>query len=446
MGLARAAKAASCPPERRDVVQELVSKMGRRRASIFLGVIAGCLALAVCIPAIAQETVVEDWRATRPETTGVMLDLDPSNNVFAVGETIDSVVTRKFAPDGNLLWERVTSPPPDRARASWISTDPTGNAIVAAYEVTGARFSPAGWLVIKYSPQGNLLWQDLIPVAHGRTVRVETDDAGNAYVTGTMFRGTTVDAVTIKYAPNGTKLWTRSFNGGPYIADVPSSIAVSPDGTRIATVGRSGPAFFTVIYDAQGTVIRRNVRSDLGTAHDAAFGPQNQLYVGTSRYTQETSDQMTIVKFGAGGSTVWTRSYAAGDYVYRIAVDGRGDVVAVGVVDTYFDWVTLKVAGNGTRLWSQRYSATDGDDEVPAFLSIDAANGIYVTGRAGPIPDAIGISLLMMTTIKYAPDGTLEWVVNRDINRGVSVRVGSDQAVYVLGQGQMLTVRYLQSN
>jgi hypothetical protein len=69
-----------------------------------------------------------------------------------------------------------------------------------------------------------------------------------------------------------------------------------------------------------------------------------------------------------------------------------------------------------------------------------------VTGRAGPIPDAIGISLLMMTTIKYAPDGTLVWVVNRDINRGVSVRVGTDQAVYVLGQGQMLTVRYLQSN
>jgi hypothetical protein len=90
-------------------------------AGLSVGVIAVCLALAVCIPAIAQEPVVEDWRATRPETTGVMLDLDPSNNVFAVGETIDSVVTRKFAPDGNLLWERVTPRPPDRARASWIS-------------------------------------------------------------------------------------------------------------------------------------------------------------------------------------------------------------------------------------------------------------------------------------------------------------------------------------
>jgi hypothetical protein len=417
-----------------------------RKTGISVALIAACLALSAGFTAIAQETVEEDWRATRPQTTGVMLDLDPTNNVFAVGETIDSVVTRKFAPDGTLLWERVAPPPPDstKARASWISTDPAGNAIVAAYRVTGTN-SPAGWFVIKYSPQGILLWQDVVPVAQGRTVRIETDDAGNAYVTGTMFLGATVDAVTIKYAPNGTKLWTRSFNGGPYIADVPSSIAVSPDGSRVATVGRSGPVFFTVIYDAEGTVIRRSVRSDLITAQDAAFSAQNRLYVGTSKYTQETSDQMTIVKFGAGGGTVWTRSYAAGDYVYRIAVDGEGEVVAVGVVDTYFDWVTLKVAPTGTRLWSRRYSATNGDDEVPAFVSIDAANGIYVTGRAGPIPDAIGASLLMMTTIKYAPDGTMVWVVNQDINRGVGVRVGTDQAVYVLGQGQMLTIRYLQS-
>jgi hypothetical protein len=374
---------------------------------ISVALIAVCLALSGP-QAVGQEALVEeDWRATRPETTGVMLDLDRSNNVLAVGETLDSVVTRKYASDGTLRWERVAPPPPDRARASWISTDAAGNAIVAAYRVTGT-FSPAGWLVIKYNPQGNVLWQDLIPVAHGRTVRVETDDAGNAYVTGTMFLGSNVDAVTIKYGPNGAKRWTRSFNGGAYVADVPSSIAVSPDGTRIATVGRSGPLFFTVIYDARGNVIRRNVRSDLVTAQDAAFGPNNQLYVGTSRYTQETDDQMTIVKFGAGGATVWTRSYAAGDYIYRMAVDGAGDVVAVGVVDTYFDWLTLKVSPDGTPLWSQRYSATGGDDEVPAFLSIDAANAIYVTGRAGPIPRAIGASLLMMTTIKYAPDGTLE--------------------------------------
>ena len=415
-----------------------------RKSGVLALVSAVCLAVTASAPAIAQQTqAVEDWRAIRFETTGVMLDLDLANNVFAVGETLSQVVTRKYAPNGPLLWERSAPSPPDRARAAWISTDPAGNAIVAAYRVTGT-FDPAGWLVIKYNPQGNVVWQNVIPVAQGRTVRVETDNAGNAYVTGTMFVGTTVDAVTIKYAPNGSRRWLRSFNGGFAAADVPSSIAVSPDGSRIATVGRSGSSFFTVIYDAHGNVVRQNVRSDLGTAHDAAFGPQKQLYVGTSKYTPATSDQMTIVKFAASGTTVWTKSFAAGNYIYRIAVDPAGNVVAAGVVDTYSDWVTLKLAATGSRLWSRRYSATQGDDEVPAFLSIDAANAIYVTGRAGPIPPDIGISLLKMTTTKYAPDGTLVWVVNQDINRAVAVRVGTDQAVYVLGQGQMLTVRYLQ--
>src|SRR5687768_13560654 len=78
---------------------------------IVVVVTAVYLALAAIFPAIAQQTqVVEDWRAIRSETTGVMLDLDPANNVFSVGETISRVVTRKYAPDGPLLWER--SPPP----------------------------------------------------------------------------------------------------------------------------------------------------------------------------------------------------------------------------------------------------------------------------------------------------------------------------------------------
>jgi hypothetical protein len=154
---------------------------------------------------------------------------------------------------------------------------------------------------------------------------------------------------------------------------------------------------------------------------------------------------MALVKFGAGGNTVWTRSYGDGDFVYRVAVDGLGDVVAVGPGNLFLDWVTLKVAPDGTRRWSAVYSATTATDEIPAFVTIDASNAIYVTGRAGPVPPGPGIGLLMMTTIRYEPDGTLAWVVNRDIARGLSVRVGTDGAVFVLGEGVMLTVRYDQT-
>ena len=400
--------------------------------------------LAAGAQANGQTSVAETWRATAPATNGTMMDLDLADNVFVVGENIQTVVLRKFSPSGVLQWERIDPPAPERARASWVSTDPAGNAFVAAYRITGGNNSPAGWIVTKYDPRGNLVWRDIIPGGGGQTVRVETDGAGNAYVTGKMFVGTTIDAVTIKYAPNGTKLWTRAFNGAVASGDVAGSMDVSSDGTRIAVVGATGSSFFTVIYDAQGNEIGRSVRIDLSPARDAAFGPLNVLYVGTTSWTPTTSNRMTLVKFGPAGNTAWTRFYEDGDFVYRVAVDSSGDVVAVGAGNLFLDWVTIKVGPDGTRRWSRSYSATEGTDEIPAFLTIDRANAIYVTGRAGPIPPDPGINLLMMTTIRYEPDGTQAWVVNRDIARGLSVRVGTDQAVYVLGEGEMLTVRYDQ--
>jgi len=318
-------------------------------------------------------------RRTISNHIGVMMDLDPSDNVIALGYG-SAALTRKYDRDGTLLWERPYPTPDERALPSWISADLSGNTYVSAYLLTGTS-SPSGWVVIKYDAQGNLLWKDTMPVAHGRTVRLETDSAGNAYVIGTMFLGNssgsaTLDAVTIKYAPNGVRQWTRVFNGGPYADDVPNSIALSPDGSRIAVVGATVGTFFTVVYDAQGNQLGQNLQPDFYEARDAAFGPQNNLYVGTARWTPETSNQMTVVKFNGNGSLVWIRSYADGDFVHRIAVDSLGNVVAAGVDQAttgmpYLDWVTLKLRPDGVRLWSQKYDGHQDNDERPFSLALD---------------------------------------------------------------------------
>jgi hypothetical protein len=187
------------------------------------------------------------------------------------------------------------------------------------------------------------------------------------------------------------------------------------------------------------------LREDLIAANDLAFGPQNVLYVGATSWTPETSDQMTILKLDANGNLVFVRSYPDGDFVYRMAVDPQGNVIAAGAEDVYLNWVTLKVQPDGDRLWSQEYDATQSNDERPFFLSLDPSGNIYVTGEAGPPPPGPNISYLQATTVKYSPAGTQEWVVFNDTGRGVAVRIGTDQAVYVQAQGEMLTVRYDQS-
>src|SRR5688500_7901566 len=96
------------------------------RGTRWILLVAITVVLALSAPSIGQSVVSEDWRATVPETTDVMLDLDAHDNVFVVGEDIQTVITRKSSQDGALLWQRVDPPPTERARASWISTDPAG--------------------------------------------------------------------------------------------------------------------------------------------------------------------------------------------------------------------------------------------------------------------------------------------------------------------------------
>jgi hypothetical protein len=405
--------------------------------------------------AAAQSTaaVTEDWVRSIPDGIGVMMDLDAGDNVFAVGYTVSTdVLTRKYSGDGDLLWERPWPTPNERARPSWISTDPAGNAFVSAYRVTGSHFDPAGWVVLKYNSAGKLLWRRALPGPLAETVRVETDPAGNAYVVGTLFHNdssgtTSVDAMTVKFAPDGTRLWTRFFNGGPSVRDEPRSLAVSDDGSRVGVVGYSGGASFTVIYGADGRRLGANVQLDLGTAWDAAFGPQNQLYVGASSWTPATSDRMTITRFAADGKRLWTRHYPQGDVVRRIVVDSSGSVIATGTEGVYTDWMTLKVDANGAPLWSRRYDGFQSNDERPFFIGVDPSNNIYVTGEGGPAAPGPITSNPRMTTVKYAPGGARRWVLftPQGQPRGVSVRIGTNGAIYLQGLGQMATARYIDA-
>jgi hypothetical protein len=215
-------------------------------------------------------------------------------------------------------------------------------------------------------------------------------------------------------------------------------------------VGEANGAFFAVIYDAQGNEIRRSVQTALYEPRDAKFDAQSNLYVGTVRWTPETSEQMTLVKFDPAGNQLWLRSYPDGDWVHRMVVDLQGNVIAAGIDQSatsgYTDWVTLKVAPDGARLWAQRYDGHQNNDERPWFVDVDPSGGVYVTGQAGPAPPGSwSISDTQMTTIKYAPNGAREWVLFTDgAGRGVTVRIGTDMAIYLQGMGEMLTARYVE--
>jgi hypothetical protein len=119
------------------------TRTGRYLARPF--VIAGLLSLIW--GAAAASSVFPDWSATitlpPPVNTayGAMIDLDDANNVYvAAYRPFGYFVTAKYSPSGNLLWQQTFSVAGKHFDATWLAVDPTGGGVV----VTGVSRCCAG--------------------------------------------------------------------------------------------------------------------------------------------------------------------------------------------------------------------------------------------------------------------------------------------------------------
>ena len=122
------------------------------------------------------------------------------------------------------------------------------------------RVSPAGTSLAAASP-GAQLWATRYN-GTGNNADVATSVAvsptgGTVYVTGQSYgTASVVDYATVAYdAATGTRQWVARYNGpASSLSNVPSSVAVSPDGKTVFVTGKSQVGQFndyaTVAYDA----------------------------------------------------------------------------------------------------------------------------------------------------------------------------------------------------
>src|SRR5207344_247551 len=98
-----------------------------------------------------------------------------------------------------------------------VTVDGAGNAIVTGMLLDTLN-TPLGLVVLKYDSAGNLLWQDVILSISDYAVRADTDIEGNVYVLGRLSQpdavgGIAINMAVIKYSPDGTRQWVRTFFG-----------------------------------------------------------------------------------------------------------------------------------------------------------------------------------------------------------------------------------------
>jgi hypothetical protein len=112
-------------------------------------------------------------------------------------------------------------------------------------------------------------------------------------------------------------------------------------------------------------------------------------------------------KYGDDGFWHNIKGTGSEDYAaFAMALDNDGNVIVAGVNRGTDEYIVIKYDHHCNTLWEKTYDAGPGTN--PVAVTVDSANNIYVFGRA---MDGIQGRYC---TLKYDPNGTLQWHDHHD--------------------------------
>lgn len=290
------------------------------------------------------------------------LALDSNDNAFRVGVLSDGKMSStagldlaitKSAPDGTETWRKVlASPQYDEARA--MATDGDGNCYVGGFTFGqvgdgDTQVGEGDALLIKLAPDGERLWAHQFGSTGLDVVEsVCTDSAGNTYVTGGV-AGTFAsvgqgdnDLFIAKFSPTGERLWEKQI--GSAALDTGTGVACGADFIYVVglTKGR--------LDDPQGTA---------------------------------TSIDLVLLKYDAAGNQVWLQQWlTTGNESYsKVAIGLEGTAVVASASATDLDGVAANGPGgnndlfvsewsaNGDPLWTYQWGSDSWDSAMAVAVS-----------------------------------------------------------------------------
>ncbi|HEY5171728.1 MAG TPA: hypothetical protein VIK54_08385, partial [Acidimicrobiia bacterium] len=273
------------------------------------------------------------------------------------------------ASDGTQLWVARYSPVS-------ISGGPSGFAMSAdgtRLYVTGnvRDNSDVRYTTVAYdTSDGAQLWVALYnydnfnsSVDEASTIGVSLDGT-KVFVTGPSFNATgSTDYATVAYdASDGTQLWVMRYNTGlpGALSDIPRSLGVSPDGTKVYVTGTAETRlgeYATVAYDAvNGTqlwVALYGEDDTYASASSLAVSPDGlKVYVtGWSAPPSSAQRVFTTVAYDtSAGSQLWVAMSKVGAQPFGIVVSPNGRYV----------YVTGYGLKSGSAAASDAYGTSDG--------------------------------------------------------------------------------------
>jgi hypothetical protein len=348
------------------------------------GGLCGIIIQIVFIPIFAFPQLTREWAVTYDGGTQTHISfdrihamhVDANGNVILVGSTEPApfttfITTIKYDPNGNVAWKK------DYDVTAWgtavetsipSAIDRIGNVYVATQGTVGDK---AGWVGIKYNPNGELVKtmvfvgaSDIADVPNAMTI----DDLGNIFITGDFNTGgLNWDCATIKADSAGNQIWTSKYDSGGW-----------------------DNGLFLYLDNAGNVIVAADV---------CGFGTDDDI--GTLKYNPQGELQW-VNDYNGGGEQYQPEGFRD-DWPVAIQTDAFGDVYVTGYSQFTYDGpygiVTMKYSGNGNQLWQKRI-----ENAVVNAMQVDPAGNVCLTGYTF---NEEGWRDLL--TCKYSTDGTLIW-------------------------------------
>jgi len=345
---------------------------------------------ALVFPDTTQQTT-----AYIPGSGGV--SINSGTNFASISTTTFTIETGKnsywIAQFGDLMNNNETD------YGNSVIYDSQGNVIVAVTDFTESASYPQP-LVVKYDPQGNILWKQLVGII-GSAESLDVDSSDNIYllindydaVTSRVFQLDPTGALTNQIDVTGTDEDMYDI-----VVDGSGNFYVTGYGTNTSTNQLTVfKGNFSGISWQQGINFTAG-QNDYGysIALDGA-SPPNVYAFGNS-----DANGSELVKLDNNGNVLWSVGITgAGVYGNAVSVDSAGNSYTVSAYGDDYTAVVAKYDTNGNLVWQVEMAYGTHD---PTEIQLGDDGYLYITGltNTGPYNKAIWVA-------KMDTNGNLQW-------------------------------------
>ena len=315
------------------------------------------------------------WNQTASDgdtTSGVAVD--SHDHIYVAGTASSNFPTpwilQKYDATGAPIWSRTYM----AGGGGWngataVTVGPDDDPVVAGrMNMGGSGFD---MVTVKYSKDGAPLWSELwVGPGNNEDVpsAVTVDSLGNVIVAGYSknFNGTTNDRdwVILKYDPDGNLLWSRGYGSAGGLNDTALGVAIGPNG-EIVVAGDEGRSVFLgdgLIrkYATDGSLVwSRTVAAFLA---DVKITPAGEIVVTgqSSACAQGQGWNWIVARFTSAGDLISQFTYDGlpnhfDDMASVLSLDAGGNLIVAGMVNSLYGsgaYEIHKYAADGTLLWA----------------------------------------------------------------------------------------------